>query len=239
MTKETVSLKDKIVDIVSKAADGVDKKSLADSTVKGIQLEGALSKLLKEKILKMEVREGQKFYFVATENAEKEDPEEKNTTEGDATATAPGKKSSVKGKKEKPEAKISDDEGEKEKGSDKKGEGKRDMTRYKLDGDKTLLTKSGLVLAVVKKYVEKHKNISYTKLLEVFPIESLQRFGIVQEISKARQFTSGGRDRFFLKDDSVIRLADKKRVVVCNQITSQNLLPLLVLFRKLGFKITS
>ena len=236
MTKETVSLKEKIIDIVGKATDGIDKKSLADSTVKGIQLEGALSKLLKEKILKMEMREGQKFYFVAAENLEKENPEEKKTAEGDVTATAPGKKSAVKGKKEKPDAKISDDEGEKENVSEKQGQSevKRDMRKFKFQGQQ--YTKGGLVHAVVSAFVTKKKNIGITSLKENFPDELIQRFGVFQEISKAKQFTSGGRDRFFLKEEMLIKLKDKK-IAVCNQWTAENIKPFLSAARKLGFEI--
>ena len=232
MTKETVSLKEKIVDIVSKAADGIDKKSLADSTVKGIQLEGALSKLLKEKILKVEVKEGQKFYFVNPEIPETKIPEEKNTAEVNATATSQGKKSASKGKKEKPEAKTKDDDEVTEKSPDKKGQSdsKRDMKKYRFDNQQ--YGKSNLVLAVVKKYVEKHKNITAAKLKEVFPDELLQRFGVFQTVVKAKQFTSGGRERFFLKPEQVVKISGGP-IAISNQWTSESIQPFLKIARKL------
>ena len=234
MTKETVSLKDKIVDIVSKATTGIDKKSLADSTVKGIQLEGALSKLLKDKILKMEVRDGQKFYFVAAEN---EKPGENVVIKGDAIVTLPEKKVSKKDKKEKPDSKVSDEGDENGISSDKKelNETKRDMKKFKFSGQQ--FTKGGLVHAIVKEYVSKHKQIGIAKLKEVFPDELIQRFGVLQEVSKAKQFTSGGRDRYFLKEEMVIKLKDNKKIAVCNQWTSDNIKPFLSAVRKLGFEI--
>jgi hypothetical protein len=88
----------------------------------------------------------------------------------------------------------------------------------------------------VNEYVSKHKQIGIGKLKEVFPDDLIQRFGVLQEISKAKQFTSGGRDRFFLKEEMVIKLKDKK-IVVCNQWTSENIKPFLTAARKLGFEI--
>ena len=69
-----------------------------------------------------------------------------------------------------------------------------------------------------------------------FPDELLPRFGVVQEIRKAKQFASGGRDRYFMQDERVIKLKDKK-IVVCNQWTSENIKPFLTAARKLGFDI--
>ena len=79
MTKET--LKEKIVNVV-KSSEGIDKKSISESTsAKGIVLEGTLSKLLKEKILKVEVRDGEKFYFVSSENPDEAASEENREAE--------------------------------------------------------------------------------------------------------------------------------------------------------------
>lgn len=236
MKKETVSVKDRIVEVVGKSPDGLDKKSLADATVKGIQLEGALSKLIKEKVLKMEEREGVKFYFVNPEIPEIKTTDEKKGKEVDDATILLVKKGTAKSKKEKQEEKLSDEGDEKENVSDKNrlSEGKRDMRRFKFQGQK--YTKGGLVHAVVSAFVAKKKNIGITTLKENFPDELIQRFGVFQEISKAKQFTSGGRDRFFMKDEMLIKLKDKK-IAVCNQWTAENIKPFLSAARKLGFEI--
>jgi len=232
MTTET--LKEKIVTLV-RTTEGIDKKSISESTsAKGILLEGTLSKLIKEKVLTVQEKEGQKFYFVASENTETSVLEEKEGKDEDKTSAASEKKGSKKGKKEKAPAKSDDEreeKGEKEKTTATKGksEGGRDMRKFRFDGEQH--TKGGLVLAVVRKYVEKHKNISLTKLKEVFPDELLQRFGVVQDVKKAKTFTSGGRDRFFLKDDQLIKVQNS-RIAVSNQWTSENIKPFLTAARK-------
>lgn len=237
MTTET--LKEKIVTLV-RTTEGIDKKSISESTsTKGILLEGTLSKLIKEKVLTVQEKEGQKFYFVASENSETSVLEEQEGKDGDKTSAASEKKGSKKGKKEKAPAKSDDDEDEKEeKGNPRtkkgKSEGGRDMRKFKFDGN--LHTKGGLVLAVLQKFVEKRKNLSVAKLKEAFPDELLPRFGVFQEVRKAKTFTSGGRDRFFLKDEHVIKLKEAK-VVVSNQWTSENIKPFLTAARKLGFEI--
>ena len=234
MTKET--LKEKILNVV-KSSEGIDKKSISEFTsAKGIVLEGALSKLLKEKILAVEEREGQKLYFVSHENSEASTSEEEVADEKEETISATEKKKNKKGKKENAEEVSGEDAGDTENSQEVKGQskGNRDMRKFKFDG--VLHTKGGLVLAVVRKYVDKHKNISLTKLKEVFPDELLQRFGVVQEIKKAKTFTSGGRDRFFMKDDQIIKV-NGSRVVCSNQWTSDNIKPFLTAARKLGYDI--
>ena len=229
MTKET--LKEKIVTLV-KSSEGIDKKTISESTsVKGIVLEGALSKLLKDKILTVEEREGQKFYFVSPENPEALSSDEGEAAQEGETIPAPAKKGSKKGKKEKPEDVSGEDADDKENSQEVKGQskGNRDMRKFRFDGVQH--TKGGLVLAVVRKYVDKHKNVSLTKLKEVFPDELLTRFGVFQEVAKAKQFASGGRDRYFLKEDQVLKVQNKK-IAICNQWTSDNIKPFLTAARK-------
>ncbi len=108
------------------------------------------------------------------------------------------------------------------------------MRKFRFKGEHH--TKGGLVHAVISEFVSKRKNISLAKLKESFPDELLQRFGVVQEIAKAKQFASGGRDRYFMQDERVIKLKDK-RIVVCNQWTSENIKGFLTAARKLGFDI--
>ncbi|TAH42097.1 MAG: hypothetical protein EYC69_06545 [Bacteroidetes bacterium] len=177
-----------------------------------------------------------KFYFIASQNSETFASTENEGTEINEPASAPEKKGSLKSKKGKAIAKTSDEMEEKEKPRTKKGksDGGRDMRKFKFDG--TLHTKGGLVLAVIQKYVEKRKNISVAKLKEAFPDELLQRFGVFQEVRKAKTFMSGGRDRFFLKDDQLIKIQNSK-IAVSNQWSADNIKPFLSTAKKLGFEI--
>lgn len=220
------TLKEKIIDVV-KSASSIDKKSISESTAtKGIVLEGALSKLVKDKILVVEVKEGEKVYSIVPET------EVSSIEEGSVPQISPRKKE----KKEKEDDEITGagENTEKSKTTYGKNEGKRDMRKFRFKGEHH--SKGGLVHAVISEFVSKRKNISLAKLKESFPDELLQRFGVVQEISKAKQFASGGRDRYFMQDERVIRIKDRK-IVVCNQWTSENIKPFLTAARKLGFDI--
>ncbi len=220
------SLKEKIIDVV-KEASSIDKKSISESTAtKGIVLEGALSKLIKDKIIIVEVKDGEKIYSISPET-------EVSSTEDQII---PQNSATKKEKKEKleDEIEVAGENTEKSKTSYGKNEGKRDMRKFRFKGEHH--TKGGLVHAVITEFVSKRKNISLAKLKESFPDELLQRFGVVQEIAKAKQFASGGRDRYFMQDERAIKLKDKK-IVVCNQWTSENIKPFLTAARKLGFDI--
>ena len=89
---------------------------------------------------------------------------------------------------------------------------------------------------VVRQYVAGHPKTTLKQLKEVFPDELLHRFGIFQEIEKAREL-SGARERFFFKDEHQIKLGDRKTIVACNQFTSANIQPFLKTAKALGFKI--
>ncbi len=199
---KTEKLKEKIVTIV-KASDGMDKKTISESTsTKGILLEGTLSKLIKENILEVKEKEGQKFYYVSSENSETIIVEEEKGTEINEPSTDSPKKENKKGKKGKASTKSvaeEEEKGEKEKTVSSKGktEGGRDMRKFRFDGGQH--TKGGLVLAVLRKYVEKHKNISVAKLKETFPDELLQRFGVFQEVRKGKNLYFRWTGSFFLE----------------------------------------
>ena len=102
---------------------------------------------MKEKILTVENRERQKFYFISPQKTETATPEENNVSESDFVPLTSGKKGNKKGKKEKGEDKTSDEGDLTEKLSDKKGqiEGGRDMRKFKFKGEQ--FTKGRLVHA--------------------------------------------------------------------------------------------
>ena len=110
--------------------------------------------------------------------------------------------------------------------------GGRNTTKFKFNGEE--YGKSRLVLAIVKAYVLENQKVTFTKLKEVFPDELQPRYGMFEEVSKAKA-TSTDRERYFLKSEELIKLGDKKVIAVCSQFDINNL-PLKH-FKSLGFKI--
>ena len=110
----------------------------------------------------------------------------------------------------------------------------RNNQKFKFNGNE--YGKGPLVREVVREYVAGHPKVTLKQLKEIFPDELLKRFGIFQEESVAKTL-SGARDRYFFKDEQLIKLSDKKVIAVCNQLTSDNIQPFLKTARALGFKI--
>lgn len=110
----------------------------------------------------------------------------------------------------------------------------RNNDKYQFNGN--AYGKGPLVREVVRQYVAGHPKTTLKQLREVFPDELLHRFGIFQDVDKAREL-SGARDRYFFKDEHQIKLGDRKVIVVCNQLTSDNIQPFLKTAKALGFKI--
>lgn len=110
----------------------------------------------------------------------------------------------------------------------------RNSDKFAFNGN--VYGKGPLVREVVRQYVAEHPKITIKQLKEVFPDELLKRFGIFQEESFAKNL-SGARDRYFFKEEHLIKLGDKKVVAVCNQFTSENIIPFLAAAKKAGFKI--
>ena len=110
----------------------------------------------------------------------------------------------------------------------------RNNQKFKFNGNE--YGKGPLVREVVREYVAGHPKVTLKQLKEIFPDELLKRFGIFQEESVAKTL-SGARDRYFFKEEQLIKLGDKKVIAVCNQLTSDNIQPFLKAARALGFKI--
>lgn len=214
---KTKNSKEKVVAYIQ-ANTPAEKSEIANATgVKGIVLEGLLSRMVKSQEFIREEKDG-KVYFIP------------------APPDAATKEDSIVAEDEQPEEETSSETESAQEKKEKLGaeKAKRDNRKFKFAGEE--YGKGALVHAVVKQFVADHKNTTLGKLKEAFPDELLQRFGIFQEIPKAKQFSSGGRDRFFMKDEQMIKLRDKK-VVVCNQFTSENIKPFLAVARKLGYSI--
>ena len=110
----------------------------------------------------------------------------------------------------------------------------RNNNKFKFNGEE--FGKGPLVRAVVAQFVADNPGINYKKLKEAFPDDLLKRFGICQDVEKAREISGAKYDRYFFKEEQVIKVKDKK-VVVCNQFTSDNIKPFLKVAKELGYKI--
>lgn len=103
--------------------------------------------------------------------------------------------------------------------------------------EKVKRSKGRTVLAVVQAYVRDNKNVSYDKLLTVFPPQ-VKRFGTINTLEKAKVLSPDPqRPRYFFKDEDVISLKNQK-VVVTNQWTNSAFLEFVVLVKGLGYVIT-
>lgn len=108
----------------------------------------------------------------------------------------------------------------------------KDTSKFKFEGE--LYGKGPLVRAVVTKYVEDNAGVTYKQLKDVFPDELLKRFGIFQDVSVLA--TPKMKVRYFSKEEQQIQVKGK-RIVVCNQFTSENIQPFLKVARQRGYKI--
>lgn len=97
----------------------------------------------------------------------------------------------------------------------------RDTSKYSIDGGEPL-KKRRFVLAVVRKYVESHPDITYEQLRERFP-DSLSGsplhgvFRPYEEILRKLQTQPDLEKRFFLESEDLITLSDGTRLTVYNQ----------------------
>lgn len=110
--------------------------------------------------------------------------------------------------------------------------GKKDTTKYNFKENKNL-GKGRLVLAVVKDYVENNPDISFEKLLLVFPSELRSVYGV---FAKTEEIEEKHQVRYFMKDADRIALSDST-IVVCNQWGIGNIEPFLEVCKKLGLEI--
>jgi hypothetical protein len=112
----------------------------------------------------------------------------------------------------------------------------RDNSKYSFNGENGL-GKSRVVLAVIRQYVKDHPKGSLTKLQEVFDSKTIQpRFGVIEEISKAKTHIKNKRERHFFKESDILKVGDKK-CVVTNQWSAEALKPILKIAKDLGYKI--
>jgi hypothetical protein len=114
-----------------------------------------------------------------------------------------------------------------------KEKGDRDRSGFVFLGE--TYGKGPLVLAVIREHVRLNPKITCDTLKKAFPDELLKGYGIFQTYEKAMEI-SKVRKRFFLNDNQLVRLKDKN-IAICNQFSSDNIMPFLSHTRKLGYKI--
>lgn len=97
----------------------------------------------------------------------------------------------------------------------------RDTTKYSIDGGEPL-NKRRFVLAVVKKYVESHPDITYEALRQRFPdrLSNSPTHGVFRpyhDILNKLDSMPDLRKRFFLDEHDLITLSDGTKLTVYNQ----------------------
>lgn len=110
----------------------------------------------------------------------------------------------------------------------------RDNSKYEFDGK--MYGKGPLVHAVIKKYVADNPAVTYEQLKEIFPDTLMKRFGVFAKETEARSY-SGKVNRYFLKEEQLIKLSDET-IAVCNQWTAALINPFIDVCKNIDFVIT-
>lgn len=135
----------------------------------------------------------------------------------------------------KEDADVKDNEQQEVKATPAKATSTRDNTKYSVNGEGEY-GKGPLVRAVLELHLKKNPTTTFKQLKELFPDTLMKRFGVFEEITKAKD-VSGKTDRYFMKTEHVFKTGDKKSIVVCSQWTSTLIVPFIEVAKKLGYKI--
>lgn len=96
-------------------------------------------------------------------------------------------------------------------------------------------SKSRLVLEVLKSFIADHPNYTLEEIQNTWKSDELQkRYGTIVEVSKAKKFCEGDRERHFMKD---VLTVGSKRVVVSNQWSETLLIGFLEIADSLKYRI--
>jgi len=221
-----------------KANPNTNKAAITTATeIRGLQLFNILKKLLSDGEITSICEGNDTVYSTGIKEEsvadEKQDVIEEKVGEFSITKEETEAPSSTENETEvEEESKTVETETKIEEQVTKKTSG-RNNDKFTFEGE--TYGKGALVRAVLKKYVSENAGITYKQLKEVFPDTLLKRFGIFEEMAEAREL-SGKYERYCFKEEEVIKLKDKK-VVVCTQFTSENILPFLKAAHDLGYII--
>jgi Endonuclease NucS len=113
----------------------------------------------------------------------------------------------------------------------------KDLTKYNFNGE--VYGKSRLVLAVVKAYLQDKPKTTFEGLKAAFPDSNQGSWGVIALQERGQEvFNRSGYYRYFIDDSDVLRTADQKAIVVCNEWGVGNIGKFIERARELGFQIT-
>lgn len=110
----------------------------------------------------------------------------------------------------------------------------RDTTKYMLDGKR--YAKNRLVLAVVRKYMAMHANLSAAELIEAFDKSLQGSLGVVRTLSDVQKNCSDYKTRFFANPEEQIQTSTQP-CVVCTQWGIANIGNILAIAEQYGIDI--
>ena len=209
-----------------------NKETISNGTgLKGLVLFNLLKKLQKEEQITAQGDGDDTTYYLIeeTNNAEQTNVEKTPDVVTDTTTEEqPGAKQT-----EVTDAATNEPATNEQTTVTKKKSAGRDNSKFTFNGE--AYGKGPLVRAVVAQYVKDNPIVTYDELKKIFPDTLLKRFGIFQDEKTAHEIAKKG-NRYFFKEEHVIKLTDKN-IVVCNQFTFDNIQPFLKLAKELGYKI--
>lgn len=112
-------------------------------------------------------------------------------------------------------------------------ENRRDVTRYKFNGQK--YCKRQLALAIVKKFIDENEVSDIDEIWEVFPDYVQGSLGVVRKAEDAEMY-EGATERYFFEDENVI-LLNNGTYVVCKDWTAKNIKKLIDIAETIGYRI--
>lgn len=113
---------------------------------------------------------------------------------------------------------------------------KKDKTKYILDG--RIYVKNRLALAIVKKYVDMHPDVTADQLLGIFDKSLQGSFGAVQKFKDVKHNYKNLPRRFFTEDDEIIK-TKTDLCVVCSQWGIYNIGNIIERARQLGIEVSA
>lgn len=111
----------------------------------------------------------------------------------------------------------------------------RDTTKYIFDGIR--YGKNRLVLAIVKKYVSSHPDISADELTTIFNSSLQGSLGVVRTLQDVKNNYRDYERRFFCHNDEIISTKSED-CVVCTQWGAFNISNIIARAKELGMNIT-
>lgn len=114
--------------------------------------------------------------------------------------------------------------------------GKAYRYRESLDSTETILyTEEGLVLQVIKDYMEEHQGITRSELMEAFPSSNDEDYDILIDYPETKEFKCPGYTQS-VRDDRILQCSDGQ-VAVSGYWKRESMTNFVEHARKLGFKI--